>query len=120
MGSYPLRKEDVIESFVRASGPGGQNVNKVSTCVELVHAPTGIRVKCQQHRTQSLNREEAWKILLEAIEQKYQEELQKLRQRKEKYRRQNRRPSLNAKKRNYEFKKKVSAKKQNRRKGSDE
>ncbi len=60
MGSYTLRKEDVVESFVRSSGPGGQNVNKVSTCVELVHEPTGIRIKCQKYRTQAQNREEAW------------------------------------------------------------
>lgn len=120
MGRYPLRKEDVIESFIRASGPGGQNVNKVATCVELVHAPSGVRVKCQRHRTQAMNREEAWKLLERAIDEKYEEEIRKLRQRKEKYRRQNRRPSLNAKKRNYEFKKRVSAKKQSRRPSRDD
>ncbi|MCX5701802.1 MAG: peptide chain release factor-like protein, partial [Candidatus Omnitrophica bacterium] len=43
-----VRKEDIVEKFTRAKGPGGQNVNKVSTCVYLRHLPTGIEVKCQQ------------------------------------------------------------------------
>lgn len=120
MGRYPLRKEDVIEAFVRSSGPGGQNVNKVSTCVELVHTPTGIRIKCQKHRSQILNREEAWKLLQDAIDKKYAQELQALKQRKEKIRRQNRKRSLPAKERMLEAKKKRSSKKQNRKKNSYE
>ncbi len=120
MGSYPLRKEDVLESFVRSSGPGGQNVNKVSTCVELVHTPTSIRVKCQKYRTQIQNREEAWRLLQETIDNKYLEEIKALKQRKEKFRRQNRKPSLNAKKRMFETKKKRSTKKENRRKDVNE
>jgi protein subunit release factor B len=120
MGRYPLRKEDVIESFVRSSGPGGQNVNKVSTCVELLHTPTGIRIKCQKHRSQVLNREEAWKRLQETIDEKYTQELKALRQRKEKIRRQNRKRSLSAKERMLEDKKKLSAKKQERRKNNYE
>jgi protein subunit release factor B len=120
MGRYPLRKEDVIESFVRSSGPGGQNVNKVASCVELVHTPTGIRVKCQKHRTQLLNREEAWRLLQETIDNKYLEEIKALRQRKEKFRRQNRQRSLSAKERMLEAKKKQSTKKENRKKNDYE
>jgi protein subunit release factor B len=120
MGSYPLRKEDVIESFVRSSGPGGQNVNKVSTCVELVHTPTGTRIKCQKYRLQAMNREEAWALLQATLDEKRAQEALAIKQRKEKYRRQNRKPSLNAKKRMYEAKKKISAKKENRRKGNYE
>ena len=120
MGRYPLRKEDVVESFVRSSGPGGQNVNKVSTCVELWHRPTGIRIKCQKHRGQLMNRQEAWKLLEEAIEQKYADELRVLKQRKEKIRRQNRKRSQSAKERMLQTKKKRSLKKSTRRKSQYE
>lgn len=62
-----IREEDITESFVRSSGPGGQNVNKTSTCVYLKHIPTGIEVKCQRERSQSANRCLARKILMEKI-----------------------------------------------------
>jgi len=51
-----ILEDDLDESFVRAGGKGGQNVNKVSTCVVLVHRPTGLAVKCQIARTQGENR----------------------------------------------------------------
>ena len=51
-----VRAEDLEESFVHSGGKGGQNVNKVATCVVLVHRPTGIAVKCQRERTQGANR----------------------------------------------------------------
>ena len=65
-----LSKDDVVESFIRSSGPGGQNVNKVATCVALLHKPSGIIIKCQQFRTQSQNREQAWKMLREALQER--------------------------------------------------
>ncbi len=64
------QKNDVVESFVRSSGPGGQNVNKVATCVVLLHQPTGIIVKCQKFRTQFLNRQHAWEMLRELLQQR--------------------------------------------------
>ena len=67
-------KKDVQEEFVRSSGPGGQNVNKVSTCVSLIHSPTGIRVKCQKERTQKANRYRAWVMLVEKIEKEKKEQ----------------------------------------------
>jgi len=113
-----LSKEDVVESFVRSSGPGGQNVNKVSTCVVLLHRPSGIIVKCQQFRTQFLNRQQAWVQLQEALH-KDQEKQRLLRQAtREKKRRQNRKPSKGAKERMLEQKKKNTFKKQNRKKVS--
>jgi protein subunit release factor B len=68
MVAVGLREEDIEESFVRSSGSGGQNVNKVSTCVALKHIPTGIIVKCQQERHQALNRFFARRRLLEKLE----------------------------------------------------
>lgn len=84
--SHKLRKakvfkKDIKESFILSSGPGGQNVNKTSTCVSLLHVPTGIRVKSQQERSQSANRYVAYELLLKkvlAIHEK--EELQRQRE----------------------------------------
>lgn len=63
-----IRESDLVERFVRSRGHGGQNVNKVSTCVYLKHLPTGIEVKCQQERSQALNRFLARRILAQKIE----------------------------------------------------
>ena len=112
----PVSKDDVVESFVRSSGPGGQNVNKVSTCVVLIHKPTGIIVKCQKYRVQSQNRIEAWKLLEESLKER-EEQARLFRQaRREKARRQNRKRSRSAKERILENKKKNTIKKQNRQK----
>jgi protein subunit release factor B len=54
MQALGVREEDIEEQFVRSSGAGGQKVNKTSSCVVLHHRPTGIRVKCQQERSQAL------------------------------------------------------------------
>lgn len=56
MSQCGLKEKDLQESFVKSSGPGGQNVNKNSTCVYLLHIPTGIEVKMQKGRSQALNR----------------------------------------------------------------
>jgi len=94
---WGLREEDLKESFVRSSGAGGQNVNKVSTCVMLFHWPSGLEVKCQKTRSQILNRYYARKILCEKLEQKVRGEESAQEQRREKIRRQKRKRSKRAK-----------------------
>jgi peptide chain release factor len=116
MDGASLSKEDVVESFVRSSGPGGQNVNKVATCVVLVHKPTGIIVKCQKFRTQFLNREEAWSMLREALREREEQRRLFDQARRAKIKRQNRKRSVSAKERMLKAKKKKALKKQNRQK----
>ena len=58
-----LNPNDVKEMITTAQGPGGQNVNKVATAVHLIHRPTGIEVRMQDTKSQSQNRQVAWKIL---------------------------------------------------------
>ncbi len=62
-----IRESDLEESFVRSGGPGGQNANKVSTCVVLRHMLTGLTVKCQQDRSQVMNRYWARRILVSRL-----------------------------------------------------
>ncbi|KAG2020782.1 peptide chain release factor 1 [Coprinopsis cinerea AmutBmut pab1-1] len=63
-----LKEEDLEESFVRGSGPGGQSINKTENNVQLLHKPTGIRVSCQETRSLSQNRKIARKRLLEKLD----------------------------------------------------
>jgi protein subunit release factor B len=107
-------ERDIDEQFVRSSGAGGQNVNKVSSCVLLVHRPSGIRVKCQQERSQALNRFLARRILLDKIEAKLTGSIAAEEQRIEKIRRQKRKRSRRAKLRMLDDKHRQSEKKQGR------
>ena len=111
MARLGVREEDIIERFVRAQGPGGQNVNKVSSCVHLRHLPTGIEVKCQQWRSQAENRYCARKLLLKKIEQGMLGKLSEEEQRIEKIRRQKRRRSRRSKLKMVEAKRIRGAKK---------
>ncbi len=69
LDSLGIKESDLEEKFIRASGSGGQKVNKTSSCVYLKHIPTGIEIKCQQERSQTLNRFFARRILIEKIEE---------------------------------------------------
>lgn len=84
-----LDAADFEEKFSRSSGPGGQHVNKVSTAVQLRHAPTGVSVTVQDTRSQSMNRQLAWDRLLDAIEEARRAEKAAQRAAIEKKRRQN-------------------------------
>lgn len=97
MQALGVRDKDIEEQFVRSSGAGGQKVNKASTCVVLHHRPTGVRVKCQQERSQALNRFLARRILLDKIEAKLTGAKAADEQRIAKIRRQKRRRSRRAK-----------------------
>jgi len=92
-----VAEDDFEESFIRSSGPGGQKVNKSSSCVYLVHLPTGLSVKCQRERSQSLNRFLARRILLDKIEQQQKGFIAEEKEKREKIRRQKRKRSRRAK-----------------------
>lgn len=111
MSCLGIKDSDIVESFIRSAGPGGQNVNKTSTCVYLKHIPTGIEVKCQKERSQALNRYIARQILLKKIETLILGDLSEERRRIEKIRRQKRKRSKRAKLKILEAKHRHSQKK---------
>lgn len=58
-----IAPDDVVEHVCRSSGPGGQNVNKVSSAIKLEHLPTGITISMQDEKSQHKNRAKAWRVL---------------------------------------------------------
>ncbi|PKN38269.1 MAG: peptide chain release factor-like protein [Deltaproteobacteria bacterium HGW-Deltaproteobacteria-2] len=92
-----VAESDFEESFIRSSGPGGQKVNKSSSCVYLIHIPTGLSVKCQRERSQSLNRFLARRLLLDKIEKQQIRFIAQEKEKLEKIRRQKRKRSKRAK-----------------------
>ena len=111
MEKLGIREEDFKETFVRASGSGGQKVNKTSSCVQLTHVPTGLSVKCQRERSQTLNRFFARRIILDRIE-RIQKGIESEKQKRiEKIRRQKRKRSKRAKEKVLSLKHRQSEKK---------
>jgi peptide chain release factor len=94
-----IEESDLEETFVTSQGKGGQNVNKVATCVFLVHRPSGKRVKCQEARTQGHNRYLARCRLAEEIERERLGRESARAQEIERIRRQKRRRSRRSKNR---------------------
>jgi len=111
MNSLGVSENDFEESFIRSSGPGGQKVNKSSSCVHLLHRPTGLFVKCQRERSQSLNRFLARRLLLDKIEKKQQGFIAAEKEKVEKIRRQKRKRSRKAKEKMLSTKHKQAQKK---------
>ena len=110
-----IQESDLEESFTKSGGRGGQNVNKVATCVVLLHRPTGLQVKCQSTRHQGRNRLLARELLLRKFEEMQSARAAADRARVEKARRQNRKKSRGAKERMLQEKAHRAEKKQARR-----
>ena len=115
MRKLHIQNADLEESFARSSGPGGQNVNKVSTAVTLRHVPTNISVTVQDSRSQAVNRKLARERLLDAIATAREEKrMAEVASREKERRRRSRRPAalkrkiLELKRRRSELKKQRS------------
>jgi len=111
MEKLNISEADLSEQFIRASGPGGQKVNKTSSCVQLRHAPSGIEIKCQSSRLQGSNRFFARRDLCGKLEEQTFGIKSRKKQEQEKIRRQKRRRSRRAKNKMLEEKHKHSEKK---------
>jgi protein subunit release factor B len=70
LAALGMRSADVEERFILGSGRGGQKLQKTSSCVWLRHGPTGIEVRCQRERSQTVNRELAWAELCAKLEER--------------------------------------------------
>ncbi len=108
-------EEDLDESFILGSGPGGQKTNKTSSVVRLAHEPSGLMVRCGETRSRETNRWLARRQLAEAILERERGRKTAEQQRREKVRRQKRRRSRRQKQRMLDDKHAQSAKKAARR-----
>jgi len=120
MAALGVREADLEETFIRSGGHGGQNVNKTSTCVMLLHRPSGIQVKCQQTRHQGQNRLLARRLLLDKLEAERRRQVAAARAERERLRRQKRRRSPQAKARTLADKRHQATKKARRRTAGDD
>jgi protein subunit release factor B len=103
--SLGVRPEEVEERFIRGAGAGGQKINKTSSTVVLRHRPTGVEVRCQRERSQSVNRLLAWSELADKLEGRRTGVANQARAARELVRRQKRQKSRGQKARMIEGKK---------------
>ncbi len=114
---WGVREEDIEEEFIKGSGSGGQKINKTSMTVLLIHRPSGFQVRCQESRSQAMNRFLARRILVDKIETAALGKQSDAQQKIEKLRRQKRKRSKRAKAKMLDNKKHQGAKKALRQKG---
>ncbi len=119
MAELGIVEDDIEERFIRGGGPGGQKINKTSSCVYLSHEPSGIEVKCQAGRSQAMNRYYARQELCDRLEERLLGEKSRKQMAAEKIRRQKRKRSKRAKEKMLEGKKQTAEKKQSRKKPVD-
>jgi len=91
--SLGVKPEDVEEQFIRGAGAGGQKINKTSSTVRLRHLPTGVEIRCQRERNQSVNRLIAWTELAAKLESNKAAEVNAAQSERERIRRQKRQKS---------------------------
>lgn len=103
--SLGVKADDVAEQFIRGAGAGGQKINKTSSTVVLRHLPTGVEVRCQRERSQSVNRLLAWVELADKLEWRRTEAANRKKSERELVRRQTRQKSRGQKARMIESKK---------------
>ena len=103
--SLGVQPDEVEEQFIRGAGAGGKKINKTSSTVRLKHRPTGVEVRCQRERNQSVNRLLAWVELAEKLEERRRESANQARGARELARRQKRQKSRGQKARMIEAKK---------------
>jgi protein subunit release factor B len=115
MRALGIREEDIAERFVRSRGRGGQNVNKVATCVVLRHAPSGIVVRCERERSQGMNRFLARRLLLDRVEARARGLVDAAARERARIRRQKRRRSRRAEQKRLAAKREQAEKKEMRR-----
>jgi len=108
-------ERDLAERFIRGSGPGGQKVNKTSSCVQLRHIVSGIEVKCQESRSLMANRVQARNLICSILEDRERKRKEQRKSELEKIRRKNRKPSKRQKRLNVANKRKHGIKKKMRR-----
>jgi protein subunit release factor B len=97
MARLGIREADLLEDFIKGSGAGGQKINKTSMAVALRHGPSGLMVRCQESRSQALNRFLARRLLCDKLEERILGRRAERLQQQEKIRRQKRKRSKRAK-----------------------
>lgn len=96
--SVIFKESELVEKFIKGGGNGGQKINKTCNCVDLLHVPSGIRIKCQKTRSLQQNRAEARKLLAQQLDLELNGPLSKIEQRRDLIRERKRRRALKAKK----------------------